>query len=287
MSQAISYGDRMQGGAAANQNAKSVQGGVRVLNIALPAEHGGWGFSLEPVLVGLLVAPSLAGLFLAMATMGAFLARHPLKMVMGDRRRGRRLRRTPLAERFALLYISIAAISFLAAFKTTSSYEFLLPLVFASPLAFVQLVYDRLSRSRELLPELAGAIAMASIVASITLANGWTRGAAFGLWVILIARVAPTILYVRARLKMLHGREASTVMVILTHMIALSVAVVLAWTKLAPALSAVALLILLVRARYGFSRYDQATTAKQIGIRELGFGAMFVGLVALGHYFNL
>jgi uncharacterized membrane protein len=288
MSQAISYGDKMQGGASAKLNAKSAQGGgVSVRNIALPVEHGGWGFSLEPVLLGLLLAPSLAGLFLAMATMGVFLARHPLKMVMGDHRRGRRLRRTPIAERFALLYISIAAISFLAAFKTSSSYEFLLPLLVASPLALVQLVYDRLSRSRELLPELAGAIAMASIVASIALADGWSRSIAFGLWAILIARVVPTILYVRARLKMLHEREASIPIVILTHALALCVAVVLALTKLSPALSAVAFLILLLRALYGFSRYDQATTAKQIGIRELSFGAMIVGLVALGHYFKL
>jgi YwiC-like protein len=288
MSQAISYGNKMQGGTSANQNAKSVQGGgVRVRHIALPVEHGGWGFSLEPVLVGLLVAPSLAGLFLAMATVAAFLARHPLKMVMGDHRRNRRLRRTPLAERFALLYISIAAISFLAALKTSSSYEFLLPLLFASPLALVQLIYDRASRSRELAPELAGAIAMASIVASIALADGWSRPIAFGLWAILIARVVPTILYVRARLKMLHGHDASMPMVILMHTLALCVAVVLAWTKFSPALSAVALLILLVRALYGFSRYDQATTARQIGIRELGFGAMIVGMIALGHYFNL
>lgn len=287
MSQAIQYGDRMQGGASANQPAKGAQSVVRLRNIALPAEHGGWGFSLEPVLVGLLVAPSLAGLFLAMATMGAFLARHPLKMVMGDQRRGRRLRRTPLAERFALLYISIAAISFLAALRTISSYEFLLPLLLASPLALVQLVYDRLSRSRELAPELAGAMAMASIVASIALADGWSRSLAFGLWAILIARVVPTVLYVRARLKALHHKESSTAIVLVLHVLALLAAFALAWFKLAPALPLIALLILLARAAFGFSSYDRRASAKQIGIRELGFGAMMVGMVALGHYFNL
>lgn len=286
MSQAISYGNQMQGGALENRDAARSRG-VRVRNIALPVEHGGWGFSLEPVVLGLIVAPSLAALFLAMATMGAFLARHPLKMVMGDHRRGRRLRRTPLAERFALLYISVAAISFLAALKTAGSYEFLLPLLVALPLAFVQLIYDRASRSRALLPELAGATAMASIASSMALANGWGRGVAFGLWAILAVRVVPTIFYVRARLKTLHHKKASRAIVIVMHILALFIALALAWLTLAPALAVIALLILLARAIFGFTRYDRATSAKQIGIRELGFGAMTVVAIALGHYFNL
>lgn len=263
------------------------QNRVRLKTIALPVEHGGWGLSLEPVMLGLLVAPSLPGLFLALATMVAFLARHPLKLVMADRRRGRRFARTPVAERFALLYTLIASLSLRAAIKTASSYEFLLPLLLAAPLALIQLIYDRASRSRALLPELAGATAMAAIAASIALINGWPRGLAFGLWAILAARVVPTILYVRARLKKLHGQEAATATVLAMHALALIVALMLAWLKLIPVLAAVALLILLARALYGFSGYERATSARQIGIRELGFGAMTVTAIALGHYFNL
>ena len=260
---------------------------VRLKAVALPVEHGGWGLSLEPVVLGLMVAPSLPGLFLAVATLAAFLARHPLKLVMADRRRGRRFPRTPVAERFALLYTMIAALGLLAAIKTASSYEFLLPLLLAAPLASVQLVYDRLSRSRALLPELAGATAMAAIASSIALALGWPRGIAFGLWAILAARVMPTICYVRARLKTLHGQEASKGIVIMMHVLALVVALTLRWTKLIPALAIIAFLILLARALFGFSEYDRAASAKRIGIRELGFGAMTVAAIALGHYFNL
>jgi len=263
------------------------QNRVRLKVVALPAEHGGWGFSLEPVALGLLVAPSLAGLFLALAMMSAFLARQPLKMVTGDHRRRRRLARTPVAERFALLYILVAALSLLAAIKTTTSYEFLLPLLLAAPLALIQLAYDRLSRSRALLPELAGATAMASIVAGIALAAGWPRSVALGLWAVLALRVVPTILYVRARLKMLHRHEASTATVVVMHVLALALALALMWLRLAPALSVVALLLLLVRSLFGFSSYDRQASAKRIGIRELGFGAMTVAAIALGHYFNL
>lgn len=260
---------------------------VRVKNIALPAEHGGWGFVLEPVLLGLLVAPTLPGACLAIATLAAFLARQPLKMVMGDYRRGRRLRRTPIAERFALIYISVAALSFLAAIKTSDSYEFLLPILLAAPGAFIQLTYDRASRSRLLLPELAGATAMASVAASIALMGGWRRGLAFGLWALLVARVVPTILYVRARLKELHHQQASKTVMLISHNGALLVALALCWFKLAPTLPVFVFLVLLGRALFGLSRFDRAATAKQIGIRELGFGAMTVAAIALGHYFNL
>ena len=260
---------------------------MRLKTIALPVEHGGWGLSLEPIVLGLVVAPSLAGLFLAIATMGAFLARHPLKLVMADRRRGRRFPRTPVAERFVLLYATVAALSLLAAIKTSASYEFMLPLVLAAPLGLIQIVYDRMSRSRALLPELAGSTAMAAVAASIALAGGWPRAAAFGLWVVLAARVVPTILYVRARLKMLHGQQAAPGMVLIMHVLALVVVLALWWAHLASALAIAALLILLARALIGFTEYDRAASAKQLGIRELCFGAMLALLVAVGYYFQL
>jgi hypothetical protein len=261
--------------------------GVRVRTVALPVEHGGWGLSLEPVALGVLVAPSLPGLFLAAATLAAFLARHPLKLVMADRRRGRRFPRTRAAERFALLYAMTASLSLLAAIKTAASYELLLPLVLAAPLALIQLAYDRLSRSRALLAELAGATAMASVAASIALALGLPRALSFGLWAILAARFAPSILYVRARLKTLHGGRPSTAGVIIAHALALSAAVALAWADVVPVLAVVAISLLLLRALYGLSGHDGAVSAKQVGIRELVFGAMTVLAVALGHHFNL
>ncbi|NLF76347.1 MAG: hypothetical protein GX573_11665, partial [Chloroflexi bacterium] len=43
---------------------------VRLKSIALPPEHGAWGFLLEPLLAGLLIAPSWAGLCLALGVIG-------------------------------------------------------------------------------------------------------------------------------------------------------------------------------------------------------------------------
>lgn len=78
-------------------------------SVALPAEHGGWGLTLEPGLLGLLVAPGLAGLCIAAGAMVAFLVRTPLKIVAVDHRRGRSLERTRLARRVAAVELIVLA----------------------------------------------------------------------------------------------------------------------------------------------------------------------------------
>jgi hypothetical protein len=233
--------------------------------------------------LGLAVAPSLAGLFLGVATMGAFLARHPFKIVAGDRRRGRRFPRTAVAERFAVLYGLVALAGLLGASATAVSYQFIFPLFLAAPFAAVQLVFDATGRSRSLAPELAGSFGLAAVSASIALSDGWPAGAAFGLWAVLAARVVPTILYVRARLQLKRGETPARSAVIFTHLGALALVVTLALMKTVPLLAVPALLVLLLRAAFGFSESAQHASAKRIGICELAYGAMTVLAVAIGH----
>ena len=62
--------------------------------VAMPTEHGGWGLTLEPVLLGLIVAWSGAGAALGVAAFAAFLLRTPAKLVAVDIRRDRWLDRS-------------------------------------------------------------------------------------------------------------------------------------------------------------------------------------------------
>ena len=261
---------------------KASSRGIRIRPIALPVEHGGWGLLFEPIVLGLLLAPSLAGLFLSVGAMGAFLARHPFKLAVGDWRRGRRIPRTALAERFAILYVCIATLGLAVAIKT-AGVGFLLPLLFAAPIAIVQLFYDALGRSRTLMAELAGSISIGAVATAIAIAGGWPRPAAFGLWVILAARTVPTILYLRARLRLLHRKSASPRVVIIAHLLAILIVFGLARAGVVPFLAVAALVILLLRAVIGFSKSGKRVTPKKLGLRELGFGAMTVFAVVLGH----
>jgi hypothetical protein len=83
--------------------------GVRVgwRAVAMPSEHGGWGLTLEPVLLGLVVAWSGAGVALGVAAFAAFLVRTPLKLVAVDLRRGRWLDRSRLALRIAIVELIV------------------------------------------------------------------------------------------------------------------------------------------------------------------------------------
>ena len=105
---------------------------VRIRSIALPTEHGGWGFTLEPILLGLLVAPTVAGWGLAVATAAVFLARRPVKLVSTDLVRRRRLPRTRVALWFALGYGALA-LAGLALAVANAAGPFWWPLVAAIP----------------------------------------------------------------------------------------------------------------------------------------------------------
>ncbi|MGB5187878.1 MAG: YwiC-like family protein, partial [Acidimicrobiia bacterium] len=91
----------------------------RIRSIALPTEHGGWGFTLEPILLGLLVAASATAWELSAAALGIFLARRPVKIVSTDLVRRRWLPRSRVALVFSLLYGGVALAGAVGAFFTT------------------------------------------------------------------------------------------------------------------------------------------------------------------------
>ena len=237
---------------------------------------------LEPIVLGLMLTPTVPGLFLSLTATGAFLARHPFKLAVGDWRRNRQSARTVLAERFALVYLSAAILGLALAIKTGGT-ALLLPLLVAMPIAILQLFFDSIGRSRALIPEFAGAVSTGAVAAAIVMSGGWPRSVALALWVILMARTLPTILFVRARLRLLHRKRASAFGVVTIHFLAVLVVTGLASMQFAPALAVVAMLMLLLRALIGFSKYDREVTAKKIGLREVGFGAMTILLVGFGY----
>lgn len=177
------------------------------LSVALPTEHGGWSLTAEPALLGLMVAWSWPGLALGLAALVAFVARTPLKLVMVDRWRHRWLERTKLAARIAT--VEIMLFSALLVYAALAAEErFWVPLAAAAPLIIVELWFDMRSRSRRLIPELAGAIGIGSVAAAIALADGVTDQVAWGLWLVIAARAAAAIPYVRTQIQRGHGRPA-------------------------------------------------------------------------------
>jgi hypothetical protein len=177
-------------------------------SVAIPTEHGGWGLTLEPAILGLLIAPSMAGICLAAAALTAFVLRTPLKVVLVDRRRMRHLPRTRVAERVAAVEVVFLG-ALVAAAIATAGEPFWVPAAIALPLVALELWFDMRSRSRRLVPELAGAIGISAVVAMIVLADGTGGRLAAALWLVLAGRVVTSIPWVRAQIARFHGHIAS------------------------------------------------------------------------------
>jgi hypothetical protein len=254
-------------------------------SVALPVEHGGWGLLGEPLVLGLALAPSPAGACLALAAVSGFLSRHPLRLVLMDRRRGVRYPRTTLAAAWFAGYaaIALAALAALAAAFAVTAAPFWSALVAAAPLALVLVVSDFAGRSRDAAAETAGGVALCGSAAAIALAGGAPSPLAFTASALLALRALTSVLFVRARLRLDRGLGAQTLPAIAAHVAAVGAAVILGWLGLAPWLAVAAFVVLLARAASGLSTSRRLVRPQVLGFRELGYGVLTLLLVLIGY----
>jgi hypothetical protein len=255
--------------------------GVSWRAVALPVEHGGWGLLGEPILMGLCLAPSRAGLGIALTALAAFLARHPLKLVLTDRRRGARYPRTALGERFVLGYGLLALLGLVAAADASPLAWVVLAL--GVPFGLAQLAYDVKLQGRALAPELLGALALGSVAAAILLAGRFSVGAALAAWTLLALKAVASVFYVRVRLRLDRGLRPGLAPPLAAHGLAVTVAGLLASVGHAPWLSVFAFVVLSIRAAFGLSPLRRIVRPRVVGFQELGFGLAFTCLLTLGY----
>ena len=255
-------------------------------SIALPVEHGAWGFLFEPLAAGLIIAPSIAALWLALFVVGAFLMRQPLKFLFADWQQGRHLPRTDMALRFGLIFGAIATAGLLGSLSFAPLESFI-PFIIVAPFTVWLIVQDVARQTRQLLPELIAAFVLASSVAAIALANDFSFSSASALWAILLARLIPSVLYVRSRLRLEKGKNFSRSSPILAHLFALMFIGGLAFYGLSPLLTVAMFGVLFGRALLGLSPYRKKIKAMQIGIREVIYGLLTVLSIVIGYYLRL
>jgi hypothetical protein len=248
--------------------------------VAVPTEHGGWGLTAEPILLGLLVAWSWAGLALGVAALLAFLVRTPLKLWAVDRRRGRHLERDGLAARIAGAELTVIATC--AAFALwLAGPAWLIAVVLAAPLVAVELWYDVRSRGRRLVPEVCGATGVAATAAAIALAGGAPWRLAAGLWLVLAARSLASIPYVRVQIQRLHRGSAATGRADAMQVVGVTVAAGAVVADPTVVGGAVIVAVLAIGQSIGMRR-SPVPPATVLGLRQTAFGAAVVAATAVG-----
>lgn len=261
------------------QTAASPTGRPRIRSIALPTEHGGWGFTLEPILLGLLVAHSAAAWEISAAALGIFLARRPVKIFSTDLVRGRWLPRSTIALVFSLLYGGFALAGGVGAFITADG-PFWIPILVALPFALFALRADARSKNRALVAELSGSIAMGATVAAITIGAGWDFLPAFGLWFVLAARDVAAISLVRGQVRRLKGKPSGASTIYAVQAGSVGVVAGAAVIGAVPWLAVVAIGLVGIVAVVSLNR--PPVEAKVIGWTQMGVGLMVVLITATG-----
>jgi len=251
---------------------------VSVRSVAMPTEHGGWSLTAEPALLGLIVAWSWPGLALGVGAMMAFVARTPVKLVLVDQWRHRRLARTRLAAMVAAGELAIlAALGLYVAVAAESG--FWVPLAFAAPLIAIELWYDMRSKSRRLIPELAGSVGIGAVATAIALADGADPSLAWGLWVVIGARTLAAIPHVRTQIMRTRSRPAPLWVSDGAQVVAVAVATA-AWTAdLVPLAAPVALALLGLINVVAVRRPPKRPAV--IGIQQMIFGVVVIAATAV------
>lgn len=249
--------------------------------VVVPTEHGGWGFTAEPLVLGLLVAPGLPAAALAVVGMSVFLARRPVRLLSADRKAGRRLPRTSVAVGVLAVLAALIAAG-IAVTAVSASGPFWIPLVVALPVAAVQQWYDLQNRQRALLPEILGPLALAALAPAMLLAGGVAATVAAGAWLTLAARVLSSILLVRVQIRRSRGRAYSTPALHVAGWAGVIVLAAAARVGWAPWLVPVALVGVAVWNLASVMR--PPTTPKFLGWSQMAFGLAVVALFAVGYH---
>jgi hypothetical protein len=210
---------------------------------------------------------------LGLFALTAFLTRHPLKLWLADWRRGKSYPRTSIARSFALTYATFALTGLLLTAWLAQG-VFWWPLLLALPLVGLQLWFDARNQGRNLIPEIAGAVAMGSVAASIGLAGGLETKPAGGLWLVLAMRSLAAIYYARAQVRRARGESVNRVAVYVAQVAALTVLMIGVRMGLLPWLSVVALATLVPLSLYTFSK--PPVPARVVGWTQMAFGLWVV-----------
>ncbi len=256
---------------------------INIRQIALPTEHGSWGFVLEPLILSLLVAYSFPGLILGFCTFFMFLSHQPLKNILKRKKQSSYNKASFIVLGiYSLFIVSLFAIVFFQV-----SIDTLIPFGAAVVIMMIYITSLYLKKNRELISELSAPISISLITLSIVLFAEWRLINVLVFFFILLARSIPTTFYVHAKLLMIKKKPAKKLTSILQGILFTLILLLFSILGYSPYLAVFASLLLLIRAYWGLYVSKEKVKVKVFGIWEFIYGGLFVLIVAAGYILNI
>lgn len=256
---------------------------INIRQIALPTEHGSWGFVLEPLILALLVAYSFPGLMLAVCAFFMFLSYQPLRILF-KRKNNKELKK--YSSIIFGLYILFATVLFLITFSQVKIIT-LLPVGISLLLMSLYLINLYKQKNRELFSELSAPVSISILTLSILLFKGWQIEYVIAFLIVLLARSIPTTFYVHTKLQMFKKKEFKNTLPIISVYIFTGILLWASMFGLTPFLTFAASLMLLIRAHMGIFYTKENFKVVNFGIMEFVYGGLFVIISALGYIHSI
>jgi hypothetical protein len=224
----------------------------------------------------LLAAPSWAGAALATGIFAAFLLRRPLQAACGPARTQDR----PALVSALVLLGGGAAAGVLGA-GWLGGWAALWPAALAVPGGAFFLAMDLRGDARETAAELAGAGAFALLPAALGTLAGWPGVPALALAALALVRGVPTVLVIRAALRLAKGQPVTAIPALVTSGLGILLVAALwaghtvQWPALVPAV------VLAARAWWLLGSRRPRFAARTLGMIEAALGVVYLLIAAL------
>ncbi len=254
---------------------------MKLSTLALPQEHGAWGFFLEASLLGLLLGYSSSAAFLFCASLAIFLSYQPFKLLLLRLKFHQPWDDDGARAVAVLIAYGILFAAFLWFSKVCHRSTIWIWFAAGIPFGLFQIFYSWRQKLRSVQAELMGALGLSLVAPILLSASGWGFQQGLLIWCLLSLRIFPSVFYVRTIIRRSKSMPTSSGFSIFLHVLSLTALGILflrgkiSWI-VPTAFGSIFIWVLISL------QNRKPVSPKTLGWRQVVAGLLYVGSIVLG-----